>query len=129
MRIVRRLFLLVLCLGLTGYVYTTFQPYSVFRLDDRKYLLQTFGTCSYGFDTDNTVYTNLSGLSNGILRLQEEGYKIYSCNSDDNSIDIIIQNSDEGIVYRYYYTYNNRLLTCFCNSYENSYKALTYIIE
>lgn len=129
MRIVRRLFLLVLCLCLTGYVYTTFQPNSVFRLDDKKYLLQTLSTCSYEFDTDNTVYTNLSGLSNGILRLQEEGYEIYSCKSDDNSIDIIIQNSGEGIVYRYYYTYNNRLLTSFCNSYENSYKALTYIIE
>ena len=129
MRIIRRLFLLVLCLGLTGYVYTTFQSDNVFRLDDKKYLLQTQGKCSYEFDTDNTVYTNLSGLSNGILKLQEEGYKIYSCNSDDNSIDIIIQNSDEGIVYRYYYTYNNRLLTSFCNSYENSYKALTYIIE
>lgn len=129
MRIVRRLFLLVLCLGLTGYVYTTLQSDNVFRLDDKKYLLQTQGACSYEFDTDNTVYTNLSGLSNGILKLQEDGYKIYSCNSDDNSIDIIIQNSDEGIVYRYYYTYNNRLLTSFCNSYENSYKALTYIIE
>lgn len=129
MRIIRRVVLFTLCVCMSVYVFKSLQFDSLCRVDDNKYLLQTIGKCYYEFDTDNTVYTNLTGLSNGILRLQEEGYKIYSCNSDDSSIDIIIQNNELGVVYRYYYTYNNKLLTSFCNSYENSYKALTYIIE
>ena len=129
MRIIRRVLLLIVCTVASVYTVNTIQFDSLCREDERKYLLTSTGEAAYGFDTDNTVYTNLTGLSNAILRLEEEGYRIYSTSSDENSIDIIIQDYDKGIVYRYYYTYNNKLLTCFCNEYEDSYKALTYIIE
>lgn len=129
MRILNRLFLLTLCVVCTILTYQCITFDNLTIEDENKYLLSGGGKCVYSLDTINTIKVNLSGFSNSILKLESEGFRVYEIKVDNTSIDVIIQNNDLGIVYRYYYTYPDRRLTCFCNTYENSYKALTYIIE
>lgn len=129
MRFIRRVMLLCICLMCTLYAVSNTSYDSLTRESEDRYLLNESGTCVYTLYSDNVIKVNLSGFSNGVSRLLEEDYKIYSLSCDDKSIDIIIQNNELGVVYRYYYVYPERLLTCFCNTYENSYMGITYIIE
>lgn len=128
MRIARRLLLSVCCVVLAWVLYNRLTFDSVFVLDENRYLLSEMSRCVYTLDTENTVKTNLSGLSNAVIKLEEEGY-VYTVNSTENSIDVVLQNEITDTVIRYYYTYPERMVTCFCNVYENSYKGVTYIIE
>lgn len=128
MRIARRLLLSVCCVVLAWVLYNRLTFDSMFVLDENRYLLSEMSRCVYTLDTENTVKTNLSGLSNAVIKLEEEGY-VYTVNSTENSIDVVLQNEITDTIIRYYYTYPERMVTCFCNVYENSYKGVTYIIE
>ena len=128
MTTVRRIISTSILLLLTVYMYTNM--YDILCVKEvNAYLLDSTGNCSYEFDTENTIYVNLSGVSNGVLEMCSNGFEVYRLQTGNDNIDIILQNTETDEVYRYYYKYPERRLTCFSNVYEKSYKGLTYIIK
>ncbi len=128
-RYIRWTVLTVLCGLLTYIAIQDIKFDSVCRVCDNRYLLCQTSESYYKLISDNQVETNLQGLSNCVINLLDDGYEVYRYDVNDTYADIIIQSSELQSVYRYYYTWADHKLTCFCNVYENSWKGLTYILE
>lgn len=78
--------------------------------------------------TDNSGLTNINGISNVFINMDNDGYDIYKSDITQTYIDISFtkEGSDS---YRYYYDMNTGRITFLSSSYETSSSGLSYIIE
>ncbi len=116
-----------LCMGLLYYTFYLYNPTNI-EIDNTKvYLLDEVSEKVHFIPySDNTGEIDLAGLSNIIINMQNDGYKIQSLKIIDNNMDIILQNDKE--VHRLYFTNENEI-TSISSPYNKSMVPYTYIIE
>lgn len=123
----KTIFTIVVCIILISYSYYRYNPISIEIDNTEFYLLDEVSENSYlQRYSENTGKTDLVGISNIILNMLDDGYKIQNYKNTGDYIDIILQNNDE--VHRLYFNKEYEL-TVISSPYNKSIVPYTYINE
>lgn len=74
-----------------------------------------------------TGYGSITALSNLVLRLQKEGYKVVAVNKSDLSIDYALTNKSKNNSIRIYYDWSDYSLFWVSSSYMDSFDLVEYM--
>lgn len=111
-------------------IYYTVRNVSKLSIDTNgvAYLVDEWAPAYYEVLSENVGITNMNGMSNIYINMANDGYTIYKEEKTSSYIDVSFVK--EGYPsYRYYFLYPEGRITFFSSTYEESWKALTYIIE
>lgn len=91
-------------------------------------LLNEVSPSFYVEDTINTGYTNINGISNIYLNLQQDGWKVHKVIIEDTFIDISMTKYPD-LSCRVYFKVSDGWTALFLSEYENSNSLLAYISD
>ena len=95
--------------------------------NENMFLLTSLsGDLQYTLQSETTMSCDLSTITQLILNMENDGFQRKILNTNENSIDIIIEREEEKYRLRYERTGD---FTCIGTQYEKSYLPLTYISE
>ena len=92
------------------------------------HLLSEKTNAYYKESSFNTGITNINGISNLYLNMQDDGYTIYKEFMTKDYIDVSFI-KDGFPSYRYYYEYPSGKIAIFSSDYERSEEGVSYIIN